>query len=95
MSRPLSDYTSIELFKHGADVLEKMCASMTKSHSQVAAVLDDQKIARSMLRHSLRTCLEGVGDILNGIDLVDDELAELSEPLFEEINRRFSRLSLE
>ncbi len=85
----LSDYTNIELFQHGSEVLAKMCESMTKSHLTLASVFQDDNLATDMLQTSLRTCLEGVGDILNAIELIDDELAKLSDPLFEELARRF------
>jgi hypothetical protein len=85
--------TDAELFIHGTDVLVKMCDSMTGSHQRFSAVFADgsEGLASVMLRESLAKCLEGVGCILNNIDLIDEDVAKLSSPLFTELHRRFKR----
>lgn len=94
MSKSLAEMTDADLFIHGTSVLVKMCDSMTNSHKRFAEIFADEqsgKLANVMLRDSLQRCLEGVGCILNGIDLIDDEVAESSAPLFEELHRRFKK----
>jgi hypothetical protein len=90
MSKSLEEMTNAELLQYGSVILTKMCNSMCESHL-IVSVTPDEAFATTMLRDSLRTCLEGVGDILNGIDLIDDDLAELSDPLFAELQRRFRK----
>jgi hypothetical protein len=94
MIKPLAEMTDAELFIHGTSVLVKMCDSMTNSHKRFAEIFADEhsgKLANVMLRDSLRRCLEGVGCILNGIDLIDEDVAESSAPLFNELHRRFKK----
>ena len=86
--------TDAELFIHGTGVLVKMCDSMTNSHKRFSEAFADgqsAKLANVMLRNSLQRCVEGVGCILNGIDLIDDDVAESSAPLFAELHRRFKK----
>lgn len=95
MTKPLDQMTDIELFALGATVLKAMCDSMADSHLRLAETLqadNNSEMAASMTRHSLRCCLEGVGCILNNIDLIDDAVADQSAPLFEELHRRYPRL---
>jgi hypothetical protein len=95
MTKSLGEMSDAQLFAHGAMVLGKMCDSMKESHLRLAAVFvypDDgeSKLATVLLRHSLRPCLDGVGHILNSVDLIDEEVADLSRPLFLELRRRFA-----
>ena len=90
MSKPLSQMSDSEFFIECSKVLSCMCDRIKTTHENACdiAKLGDDALMRPMLECSMYTCLEGVADILNGIDLVD-ESAEQSAPVFAELHRRF------
>lgn len=70
-----------------------MCDLMKSAHEEVAELANghvNDSFVRPMLEFSMYTCLEGVGNILNGIDLVDESVDQASL-IFAELHRRFSR----
>lgn len=93
MGKPLREMSDSEFFVECSKLLSAMCDRMKTAHEQIAelaAVTGNDSVVRPMLEFSMYTCLEGVGNILNGIDLVD-ESAERSAPIFAELHRRFPR----
>lgn len=91
MGKPLSEMSDSEFFVVCSKLLSAMCDRMKMAHEQIAelaSVTSNDSVVRPMLEFSMYTCLEGIGDILNVIDLVD-ESAEESAPIFAELHRRF------
>jgi hypothetical protein len=93
MNKPLQEMSDAEFFIECANLLAAMCDRMKTAHLQIAefwGVAGNNEVVRPILEFSMYTCLEGVGNILNGIDLVDDS-AEQSAPIFAELHRRFPK----
>ena len=92
LNKPLHEMSDSEFLFECSILLSQMCDRMKLAHEQLAKVALETKnngIARPILEFPMRTCLYGVGDILNGIDLVDEESSERSAPMFAELRRRF------
>lgn len=94
MSKPLDQMSDSEFFCECSQLLSGMCESLRSSHESLAIALaqrPDEKVAGAMLEFSMRYSLEGVGNILNHLDLFDPSLH--SSPVFDELHRRFPRQS--
>jgi phosphate uptake regulator len=90
--KQLSDMTDAELFVECSVHLSRMCDRIKNIHEGMADIFRDRPgddMARAMLEFSMRTCLEALGDLLNGIDAVKEEDAEDSAEVFEELHRRY------
>ena len=83
LNKPLHEMSDSESLFECSILLSQMCDRMKLAHEQLAKAALETKnngIALPILEFSMRTCLYGVGDILNGIDFVDEESSERSEP---------------
>jgi hypothetical protein len=91
--KPFKEMTDAEFFVECSRHLAKMCDRIKTAHENMAEIFKDRpndSSASAMLEFSMYSCLEGIGDILNGIDLVDEH-AEECDSVFKELHRRFPK----
>ena len=94
--RDLSELNHVEMSQEVADEIQRMTEAIGGMARQIAAMhrnIEDSGIANShakvSLEFGLSTMMEVLGNLLNGLDAVEDEDIERGNAIFAELHRRF------